>query len=141
MLDKNLPPKVVTPMFNEIGEPIPMRGLSIREILRRSTVTKKVFSKYFDFFNSYSADVVEQIFTEVKYEGYLARAEKAREDLKKMENKSLSPDIDYSQIKGLRLEAIEKLQKIKPLTVGQAGRISGVSPADVNVLIMALGIK
>jgi len=82
--------------------------------------------------------VIEQLFVEVKYEGYLARAEKARAEQKRLESAALSPDTDYNLIRGLRLEAAEKLNKIKPLSIGQAGRISGVTPADINVLIVNL---
>jgi len=59
----------------------------------------------------------------------------------RMESKALSPDLDYAQIKGLRIEAAQKLNKVKPLTLGQASRISGVSPADISVLMIYLGIK
>ena len=77
----------------------------------------------------------------IKYEGYVKRqlAEvKKRERLEKM---SLSPDINYKEIKGLRIEAMQKLSDIRPLSIGQASRISGVSPADISVLILYLGIK
>ena len=63
------------------------------------------------------------------------------EKFKKLENKKLSEDIDYSSIKGLRIEAMQKLNKIKPTSIGQASRISGVSPADINVLLIYLQIK
>ena len=77
----------------------------------------------------------------VKYEGYIKKqiAEVKRQE--KLEVKQLSPDIDYLSIKGLRIEAAQKLDKIKPLTVGQAARISGVNPADISVLLIYLGIK
>ena len=74
----------------------------------------------------------------MRYEGYLARAEKARAEQKRLENAVLSPDTDYREIGGLRLEAAEKLNRVKPLSVGQASRISGVTPADINVLIINL---
>ena len=76
--------------------------------------------------------------TDIKYEGYVKKQliEVARQE--KMENKPLPADLDYSQIKGLRLEAAQKLNKVKPLTLGQASRISGVSPADISVLIIYL---
>ena len=63
------------------------------------------------------------------------------EKFKKLENKKLSEEIDYSSIKGLRIEAMQKLNKIKPTSIGQASRISGVSPADINVLLIYLQIK
>ena len=63
------------------------------------------------------------------------------EKFKKLENKKLSDEIDYSSIKGLRIEAMQKLNKIKPTSIGQASRISGVSPADINVLLIYLQLK
>ena len=79
--------------------------------------------------------------TDIKYEGYVKKqlSEVARQE--KMESKPLSQDIDYSEIKGLRIEAAQKLNKVKPLTLGQASRISGVSPADISVLMIYLGVK
>ena len=101
-------------------------------------MTPSLFIKYCNVFEDADMSVIEQLFVEVKYEGYLARAEKARAEQKRLESAELSPDTDYSRIKGLRLEAAEKLNKIKPLSIGQAGRISGVTPADINVLIVNL---
>ena len=74
----------------------------------------------------------------MRYEGYLARQEKARAEAIRLENMPVPRDTDYSAMHGLRLEAIEKLQRVRPVTVGQASRIPGVTPADVNVLIIKL---
>jgi tRNA uridine 5-carboxymethylaminomethyl modification enzyme len=82
--------------------------------------------------------VVNQINIQTKYEGYINRQLEQIEQAKKQENIKLSSDIDYHQIKGLRLEARQKLNKIKPDSIGQASRISGVSPADINVLLVYL---
>ncbi len=76
--------------------------------------------------------------TEMKYEGYIKRQNSAIKELKRLENKLLPEDIDYNEIKGLRLEAREKLNKIKPKNIGQASRVSGVSPADISVLLIQL---
>ena len=89
-------------------------------------------------FAKMSPDAENCLFVSVRYDGYLARAEKARAEQKRLENTALSPSINYMTIDGLRLEAREKLNKVKPLSIGQAGRISGVTPADINVLILAL---
>ncbi|MGN0601137.1 MAG: tRNA uridine-5-carboxymethylaminomethyl(34) synthesis enzyme MnmG [Oscillospiraceae bacterium] len=78
--------------------------------------------------------VKEQVELQIKYEGYIKIQLEQVESMRKLEKKALSPELDYSKIKGLRLEAVEKLNKIKPLSVGQASRISGVNPADINVL-------
>ena len=85
-----------------------------------------------------SWEVCEQVELQIKYEGYIQKQLIQIEQMRKMESKKLPKDLDYSQIYGLRLEAIEKLNKIKPLSVGQASRISGVSPADISMLAVWL---
>ncbi|MCR5123321.1 MAG: tRNA uridine-5-carboxymethylaminomethyl(34) synthesis enzyme MnmG [Ruminococcus sp.] len=84
-------------------------------------------------------EVTEQVELNIKYEGYIAIQLDRVKSMRKLEKKLLSPDTDYSSIRGLRLEAAEKLDKVKPLNVGQASRISGVNPADVSVLLIWLG--
>lgn len=84
------------------------------------------------------ADVIEQININIKYDGYIKRQLKQVEQFKKIEKKKIPVDIDYEDIKNLRLEARQKLQKFKPVSVGQASRISGVSPADISVLLVYL---
>ena len=83
-------------------------------------------------------NLLEQVEVEIKYEGYIQKQLKQVEQMKKLENKLLPTDFDYKTLKGLRLEAQEKLNKIKPLNIGQASRISGVSPADISVLLIWL---
>lgn len=85
------------------------------------------------------SNIFEQVEIEVKYAGYIEKQLKQVEQMQKLENKKLPENTDYAEIKGLRLEAQEKLNKIKPLNIGQASRISGVSPADINVLLIWLG--
>lgn len=75
----------------------------------------------------------------VKYEGYIRRQEKQIAEMERLENRLLPEDIDYAAIRGLRLEAREKLAKLRPRSLGQAGRVSGVSPADIAVLMVYLG--
>ena len=75
----------------------------------------------------------------VKYEGYIRRQEKQIAEMERLENRLLPEDIDYAAIQGLRLEAREKLAKLRPRSLGQAGRVSGVSPADLAVLMVYLG--
>ncbi|MDD6396625.1 MAG: tRNA uridine-5-carboxymethylaminomethyl(34) synthesis enzyme MnmG [Firmicutes bacterium] len=82
--------------------------------------------------------IFEQVEVEIKYDGYIKRQQAMIDECHRLEKKKLPPDIDYSEITGLRLEAIEKLNKIKPESVGQASRISGVSPADISVLLIWL---
>ena len=82
--------------------------------------------------------VTEEVEIQIKYAGYLLRQERQVEEFKKEEARLLPADIDYGSIKGLRLEAQQKLSAIRPLSIGQAGRISGVSPADIAVLLIYL---
>ena len=83
--------------------------------------------------------VTEEVEIQIKYAGYLLRQERQVEEFKKEEARLLPPDLDYDSIRGLRLEARQKLSQIRPLSIGQAGRISGVSPADIAVLLICLG--
>ena len=84
------------------------------------------------------ADVLEQVEIEIKYEGYIERQLKQVEHYKKMEKKKIPADLDYNNVGSLRLEARQKLIAYKPVSVGQASRISGVSPADISVLLVYL---
>ena len=86
-------------------------------------------------------DLKDSCETEIRYEGYLKTNREQIEKAKKMEGKPLPPDLDYSKIEGLRLEAREKLQRIRPLNLGQAERISGVNPADIAVLMIWLSMN
>lgn len=83
-------------------------------------------------------DVIEQINIEIKYEGYIARQQKQVDEFRRVENRKLDENIDYKSISGLRLEAGQKLDKFKPHSIGQASRISGVTPADISVLLVYL---
>ena len=85
-----------------------------------------------------SEDVIQQVEIEIKYEGYIERQLRQVEQFKKMEQKKLPDDIDYEKISSLRLEARQKLISFHPISVGQASRISGVSPADISVLLVYL---
>lgn len=137
-LDRTIPPAELKPLFEKAGEQPPQTGVTVRALIRRPFVTSELFCEFFDDFKRLDKASLVTLFTEVKYEGYLARAEKTRAEAKRLESSPLSPDTDYSAVKGLRLEAAEKLNAVKPLSIGQASRISGVTPADVNVLIVAM---
>ena len=86
-------------------------------------------------------DVIEQININIKYDGYIRRQMKQVEQFKKLENKRIPENINYDEIQSLRLEAKQKLNQIRPSSIGQASRISGVSPADVSVLLVYLSSK
>ena len=85
-----------------------------------------------------SPAVREQVEIQLKYAGYLARQKRQVEEFKREETRLLPPDLDYHTLSGLRLEARQKLSEIRPVSIGQAGRISGVSPADIAVLLIYL---
>ena len=85
-----------------------------------------------------SRDVISKVETEIKYEGYITRQQAQINEMLRLENKLIPEDICYDKITGLRLEAAEKLNKIRPTNIGQASRISGVSPADITVLLIYL---
>ena len=137
-LDKLLPPKEFKNFFDSIGEPIPNNGLTYRDMLKRAGITFDMLMQYFDDLKLLDRRCFEEVATSIKYEGYLTKQKSIIDDINKLENKSLPQDIDYSLIKGLRIEARQKLDKIKPLNLGQASRISGVSPADITVLLVYL---
>jgi tRNA uridine 5-carboxymethylaminomethyl modification enzyme len=107
----------------------------------KRTIPLKDIMEYFDVFKDYKKDVLETAEITVRYEGYLKQGNELIERAKKLENKHLPPSLDYTTIKGLRLEAQEKLNRIKPLNLGQASRISGVNPADVSVLMVYLATQ
>lgn len=113
-------------------------GVKLSELLKRTELNYEKL-KEIDFSRpelTYAES--QEVEIQVKYEGYIKMQEEQVNKFKKLENKRLSDEINYSEIKGLRIEAQQKLNKIKPLSIGQASRISGVSPADVSVLLIYL---
>ena len=91
--------------------------------------------------DSFPDAVVEQVEIEIKYEGYIERQKRQVEQYKKMEKKLIPADLNYDDVLSLRLEARQKLKEFRPVSVGQASRISGVSPADISVLLVYLSSK
>ncbi len=117
---------------------MPKTALPMSELIRRPEITRESFSEFYSDFSGYRKENVEYVFTELKYEGYIAKEKAEIEKKKKLERTVLPQDIDYNEIKGLRTEAVEKLNLVKPQNLGQASRISGVSPADITVLLLKL---
>ena len=113
-------------------------GSKMSELLKRTEITYKALKEIDEDRPELELAVQEEVEIQVKYEGYIKMEEEQVEKFEKMENKKLSEDINYEEIKGLRIEARQKLNKIKPTSIGQASRISGVSPADINVLLIYL---
>ena len=116
-------------------------GSKMSELLKRTELTYSDLEEIDEERPELSVAEKEEVEIQIKYEGYIKMEEEQVEKFKKLENKKLSEDIDYTSIKGLRIEAMQKLNKIKPTSIGQASRISGVSPADINVLLIYLQIK
>ncbi len=138
----NVPPSVeLNNYLTESGtEPI-SSGTTLAKLIRRPQVKYSGLVCADKNRPELSDEVTEQAELRIKYEGYINIQLKQVEDMRKLEQKKLSPDTDYREISGLRLEAIEKLQKRKPLSVGQASRISGVNPTDISVLLIWLEKK
>ena len=113
-------------------------GVKLSDLLKRTELTYENMSEIDDERPELPRDVAQEVEIQVKYEGYIKLQEEQVEKFKKLEKKLLPEDICYNDIKGLRIEARQKLDKIKPTSVGQASRISGVSPADVSVLLIYL---
>ena len=116
-------------------------GSKLSEILKRTEISYKALGEIDNERPILDVAEKEEVEIQVKYEGYIKMEEEQVNKFKKMENKKLSSDIVYQDIKGLSLEARQKLDKIKPNSIGQASRISGVSPADINVLLIYLQMK
>ena len=110
----------------------------LADLLRRPNITYADIAPFDGNRPDLPASVTEEVEIQIKYAGYLARQEKQVQEFKKEESRLLPADIDYDSITGLRLEAREKLQQIRPMSIGQAGRISGVSPSDIAVLLIWL---
>jgi len=110
----------------------------LADLLRRPNITYADIAPFDPHRPELPAAVTEEVEIQIKYAGYLARQEKQVAEFKKEESRLLPADIDYDAIVGLRLEAREKLQQIRPMSIGQAGRISGVSPSDIAVLLIWL---
>jgi tRNA uridine 5-carboxymethylaminomethyl modification enzyme len=135
-----VPQKDAAAFLSGYGFEAPSGSVSYSDLLKRSIPLKDIRA-HFQVFNEYSPDVLETAEITVKYEGYLKRGLDQIDKAKRLEDKLLPEDIDYETISGLRLEAREKLNRVRPLNLGQAGRISGVNPADISVLMVWLSLQ
>ncbi len=113
-------------------------GCKLGDLIRRPQLGYAMLAPFDPERPALSAEVQEQVEIQIKYEGYILRQNQQIQQAQKLERKALPPDLDYTTVRGLRLEAAEKLNLHKPLSIGQASRISGVSPADVTVLLVWL---
>ena len=140
--------KTTLPPSQELNDILVSRGTSplttgakLADLLKRPQITYEDLEPVDKDRPQYSTAIFEAVEIELKYEGYIKRQRADIEEARRLERKRLPQDVDYSAIQGLRLEAGEKLNKVKPENIGQAGRISGVSPADISVLLIWLASK
>ncbi len=139
-MQERVPQKQAAEFLADYGYNAPSGSVSYADMLKRSVPLKDIIAK-FGVFGEYRKDVLETAEIAVRYEGYLKQGFEQIEKAKRLEDKLLPPDINYDEILGLRLEAQEKLNRVRPLNLGQAGRISGVNPADVSVLMVWLATR
>ncbi len=132
------PSRALDELLSGRSEPPAPNGARLADLLRRPRVSYEDLSPFDPGRPPLSPAVTWQAEISVKYEGYIQRQSRQVEELKKLEDRALPPDLDYGSIQGLRLEAREKLRKIRPLNLGQASRVSGVSPADLTALMICL---
>ena len=120
-------------------------GISLKELVRRPEISYHMIERFDkdrpEFLPELKEEIEEQIDISIKYEGYINRQMRQVEQFKKLENKKIPEDMDYDAVKSLRIEAVQKLKEYRPVSIGQASRISGVSPADISVLLVYLGGK
>lgn len=132
------PSEKVNAFLKEKNESVLTTGVTMKSLLKRSNITIFDLQKLFDVWGAYTKQELEQVQIQVQYEGYLTRQQAMIEKQRKMEEKKIPDGFDYAKIKGLRTEAQQKLMEVQPKTIGQASRISGVNPADIAVLLIAL---
>ena len=136
--NKNVSPKIANPFFEKRNQQTISSGITQSAMLKRNGISYKDLCEIDDEIPLLSNEEKEEVEIKIKYEGYIEKQQRQVEQFKKMERIYLSRDIDYSKITGLRNEAKQKLNSMKPASLGMAGRISGVSPADIQVLYVYL---
>ncbi len=134
-----LPPdKELNKLLESLGTAPLTTGVRLSDLIKRPQVKYDDLKPFDKNRPELSADICEKVETEIKYEGYIARQNAQIAEMLRLENRKIPEDIDYDKVYGLRLEAVEKLKKVRPQNIGQASRISGVSPADISVLLINL---
>lgn len=128
--------KEVQELLESYGSTLLKNGSSLAELIRRPELSYKILAPLDKKRPKLPEDVAEQVNINIKYDGYIRRQLKQVEHFKKLETKRLPEDLDYEEISGLRIEAKQKLKEYRPVSIGQASRIAGVSPADISVLLV-----
>lgn len=132
------PTNEVNSLLESLGSSPLSTGVNMGDIIKRPEITYDMLAPIDTERPELSDEVKEQVNIQIKYEGYIARQMKQVEAFKKLEAKKIPDNIDYDDVMGLRLEATQKFKAVRPVNIGQASRISGVSPADVNMLLVYL---
>ncbi len=130
------PSEAVNTIMDEAGAARLKEAVKAYDLLKRPELDYDKIDRMIESYSDITAEVSEQVGIQIKYEGYIKKANEQVERMLKMEDKKIPTDIDYNDIHGLATEAAEKLKKVRPLSVGQASRISGVNPADVSILLV-----
>ena len=130
--------KEVQSVLESLGSTTLKTATTLAELIRRPELDYDKIEPLDKERQPLNYDVIEQVNINIKYEGYLKRQQQQVAQFKKLEKKKLDPDFDYSTVNSLRREAVQKLNLYKPASIGQASRISGVSPADISVLLVHL---
>ncbi len=133
------PSEKAAEVFIKCGTAPLVTGCRLSELIKRPQLDYEKLKEIDTTRPDLSDDIFEQVETELKYEGYIKRQRSQIADMRRLEVKLIPENINYDDVTGLRLEAVEKLKKIRPVNIGQASRISGVSPADISVLLIYLG--
>jgi len=145
--NKNAEPNEINPLLQQINTPAVKQKIKISKLLLRPQISINSLIKHIsslsEFFDSFKSDTkeesIEQAEILTKYQGYIDKQKEVADKLSKLEDIALSENFDYQKLKSISFEGREKLLKIKPITIGQASRISGVSPSDISVLLVYLG--
>ena len=135
---KITPTKQINELFQKLNTPILKDGITLYDLLKRNEITINTLKENNLFTSSYSKEVETQVEIQIKYEGYIAKTQREAEKMLKNEEKQIPDNIDYSKVTNLASEARQKLDKVRPTSIGQALRISGVNPADISILMVYL---
>ena len=144
LLKEELKQKKLTPteeinnVLQELNSPSLKDGITIYDLLKRNEITLFFLIENHLLTLDYSKEVMNEVEIQVKYEGYIKKVEREAEKMLKNESKQIPKDIDYQKVANLASEARQKLERIRPTSIGQASRISGVNPADISILMIYL---
>ncbi len=130
--------KEVQKLLEQYGSTLLQSGSTLADLLKRPELSYDILAPIDENRENLPEDVCEQVNISLKYEGYITRQQKQVVQYQKLENRKIPEDIDYTKVNSLRKEAVQKLDDLRPISVGQASRISGVSPADISVLLIYL---